>query len=81
YGFTAIIVAFLGRQHPLGVVVAGLAMAVSYIGSEAAQVAMSLPAAITGVFQGLLLFFLLALDVLVLYRPRWGRRTAAVAAG
>jgi simple sugar transport system permease protein len=42
---------------------------------------MSLPAAITGVFQGLLLFFLLALDVLVLYRPRWGRRTAAAAAG
>jgi simple sugar transport system permease protein len=81
YGFTAIIVAFLGRQHPLGVVIAGLAMAVSYIGSEAAQVAMSLPAAITGVFQGLLLFFLLALDVLVLYRPRWGRRTAAAAAG
>jgi ABC-type uncharacterized transport system permease subunit len=79
YGFTAIIVAFLGRQHPLGVVIAGLAMAVSYIGSEAAQVAMSLPAAITGVFQGLLLFFLLALDVLVLHRLRWGSRSPAAA--
>ena len=81
YGFTAIIVAFLGRQHPLGIVVAGLVLAVSYIGSEAAQIAMSLPAAVTGVFQGLLLFFLLALDVLVLHRVRWRARAAAVAAG
>lgn len=68
YGFTAIIVAFLGRLHPIGVVFAGLLMALSYIGGESAQIAFNLPIAATGVFQGLLLFFLLAADVLIHYR-------------
>ena len=62
YGFTAIIVAFLGRLHPLGVLAAGLLLALTYIGGESAQIAMSLPASTTHVFQGLLLFFLLAAD-------------------
>jgi simple sugar transport system permease protein len=70
YGFTAIIVAFLGRLHPLGIILAGLLMALSYIGGETAQVEVGLPQAVTGVFQGLLLFFLLASDFLVRYRIR-----------
>ncbi|MDJ1157058.1 ABC transporter permease [Chelatococcus sp. SYSU_G07232] len=70
YGFTAIIVAFLGRLHPLGIVVAALVMALSYIGGENAQVTASLPQAATGVFQGMLLFYLLASDFLVRYRVR-----------
>jgi simple sugar transport system permease protein len=70
YGFTAIIVAFLGRLHPLGIVLSGLLMALSYIGGETAQVEVGLPQAVTGVFQGLLLFFLLASDFLVRYRLR-----------
>ena len=70
YGFTAIIVAFLGRLHPLGIVFSGLLMALSYIGGENAQVEVGLPQAVTGVFQGLLLFFLLASDFLVRYRVR-----------
>jgi general nucleoside transport system permease protein len=74
YGFTAIIVAFLGRLHPLGIVLAGLVMALSYIGGENAQVEVGLPQAATGVFQGLLLFFLLASDFLVRYRVRLARR-------
>ena len=37
YGFTAIIVAFLGRLHPVGILLAGLLMALTYIGGEAAQ--------------------------------------------
>lgn len=68
YGFTAIIVAFLGRLHPIGVLFAGLVMALSYLGGESAQITLSLPIAVTGVFQGLLLFFLLATDVLIYYR-------------
>ncbi|BBP43891.1 ABC transporter permease [Thiosulfativibrio zosterae] len=68
YGFTAIIVAFLGRLHPVGILLAGLLMALSYLGGETAQIEMGLPIALTGVFQGLLLFFLLAADVLILYR-------------
>lgn len=73
YGFTAIIVAFLGRLHPLGILLAGLLMALTYIGGEAAQIALRLPSAVTSVFQGLLLFFLLAMDVLVNYRIRLGK--------
>ena len=71
YGFTAIIVAFLGRLHPVGILFAGLLMALTYIGGETAQISMSLPSATTAVFQGMFLFFLLATDVLVGYRPRW----------
>ena len=68
YGFTAIIVAFVGRLHPFGVLCAGLLLALSYLGGENAQIALNLPLAVTGVFQGLLLFFLLACDVLIYYR-------------
>ncbi len=68
YGFTAIIVAFLGRLHPVGVLFAGLLMALSYLGGENAQIAVGLPTAATGVFQGMLLFFVLASDVLIRYR-------------
>ena len=72
YGFTAIIVAFLGRLQPIGILAAGLLLGLTYIGGETAQIAMSLPSATTSVFQGLLLFFLLATDVLVNYRVRFG---------
>lgn len=72
YGFTAIIVAFLGRLHPVGILFAALVMALSYLGGEAVQISMGLPLAVTGVFQGMLLFFLLACDVLVRYRFRLG---------
>lgn len=75
YGFTAIIVAFLGRLDPFGILLAGFVMALTYIGGETAQFALGIPAAATEVFRGLLLFFLLALDVLVRYRiaPRRAR--------
>jgi len=76
YGFTAIIVAFLGRLHPLGVLAAGLLMALSYIGGENAQIAVGLPQAVTGVFQGMLLFFLLACDLLIRYRIRFAAMRA-----
>jgi simple sugar transport system permease protein len=72
YGFTAIIVAFLGRLHPVGILGAGLLVALSYIGGENAQISLQLPLAVTGVFQGMLLFFLLASDVLIRYRVRFG---------
>ncbi len=74
YGFTAIIVAFLGRLHPVGILFAGSVMALTYIGGEAAQIEMNLPGAAISVFQGMLLFFLLGMDVLVNYRLRWKRR-------
>lgn len=70
YGFTAIIVAFLGRLHPVGILFAGLLMALTYLGGETAQINLGLPVAVTGVFQGMILFYLLACDVLVHYRFR-----------
>ena len=79
YGYTAIIVAFLGRLHPLGIVLAALVLAVTYVGGELAQTAVGLPQAATGAFQALLLFFLLAVDVLVKYRPALTRRAGAAA--
>jgi general nucleoside transport system permease protein len=70
YGFTAIIVAFLGRLQPVGILAAALLLALSFIGAENAQIEAGLPRAVTGIFQGLLLFLLLASDVLVRYRIR-----------
>ncbi|MBD8051652.1 ABC transporter permease [Limnohabitans radicicola] len=72
YGFAAIIVAFVGRLHPAGMVLSAILMSMFYIGGELAQSRMGLPKSITGVFQGLLLFCLLACDTLVNYRIRWG---------
>ena len=73
YGFAAIIVAFVGRLHPLGMVLAAILMSMFYIGGELAQSRLGLPKSLTGVFQGLLLFTLLACDTLVNYRVRWGK--------
>ncbi|PSL21144.1 ABC transporter permease [Shimia abyssi] len=77
YGFTAIIVAFLGRLHPVGILLAGLLMALTYIGGEIAQGNLGLPSAAIQVFQGMLLFFLLALDLLTNYRVRFAVKGAA----
>jgi ABC-type uncharacterized transport system permease subunit len=70
YGFTAIIVTFLGRLNPLGILVAGLFLALTFIGGEQAQIAMKIPLDVTKVFQGVLLFYVLACDSLILYRFR-----------
>ena len=68
YGFAAIIVAYVGRLHPVGLVFSSLLMSMFYIGGDLAQSRMGLPKSLTGVFQGLLLFSLLACDTLVNYR-------------
>lgn len=71
YGFAAIIVAFLGRLNPLGIVIAGLILALSYIGGEEAQIVMGLSERAVRVFQGFLLFFVLACDTLIHFRVRF----------
>ncbi len=71
YGFAAIIVAFVGRLHPVGIVFSAILMSMFYIGGELAQSRLGLPKAITGVFQGVLLFALLACDTLIAYRLKW----------
>ena len=79
YGFAAIIVAFVGRLHPVGIFFASLLMSLLYLGGEAAQMRMALPSSVTGLFQGTLLFFLLAADVFIHYRLRIVRKAPAVA--
>jgi ABC-type uncharacterized transport system permease subunit len=75
YGFAAIIVAFVGRLHPVGIVFSALLMSMFYIGGELAQSRLGLPKSLTGVFQGLLLFTLLACDTLIAYRLRWSAKS------
>ncbi|MEW2912425.1 ABC transporter permease [Leisingera sp. JC11] len=77
YGFTAIIVAFLGRLHPVGILLAGGLMALTYIGGDIAQSNLQLPAAAIQVFQGMLLFFLLAFDLLTNFRIAIGKPEVA----
>ncbi len=79
YGFAAIIVAFVGRLHPVGIVFSAILMSMFYIGGELAQSRLGLPKSLTGVFQGLLLFTLLACDTLIAYRVRWKSRRGPVA--
>jgi simple sugar transport system permease protein len=68
YGFTAIIVAFLGRLNPIGIAIAALFLALTFIGGEQAQISIKVPLDLTQVFQGILLFYVLACDSLILYR-------------
>lgn len=70
YGYAAIIVAFVGRLHPVGILFASLLMSLLYLGGETAQMELGLPSAITGVFQGVLLFYLLAADMFINFRIR-----------
>ncbi|MEO7937987.1 MAG: ABC transporter permease [Burkholderiaceae bacterium] len=77
YGFAAIIVAFVGRLHPVGMVFSAILLSMFYIGGEMAQSRLGLTKSLTGVFQGLLLFCLLACDTLVNYRLRFGRARSA----
>ena len=70
YGFTAIIVAFLGRLNPVGILIAGLFLALTFIGGENAEIAIKVPLDLTKVVQGILLFYVLACDSLIVYRIR-----------
>lgn len=73
YGYTAIIVVFLGRMHALGIIAASALLALTYMGGEFLQIAMGMSKAVTGLFQGLLLFYLLTCDAFIHYRVRLKR--------
>ncbi|MCE2517402.1 MAG: ABC transporter permease [Alphaproteobacteria bacterium] len=78
YGFTAIIVAFLARLNPLAVIAAGLLIAMAELGGDNAQMALAIPKVVTGLFKGILLFFLLAGATLQHYKIEFTfRRTAS----
>ncbi len=73
YGFTAIIVSFLGRLHPIGCLIAGIVLAVTYVGGQLAKTTVHIPDATAGIFQAMMLFFILASDIFVRYRVRFIR--------
>ena len=75
YGFTAIIVAFLARLNPLAAIAAGLVVALAELGGDAAQISMRMPKVVTGIFNGILLFMLLAAETLTHYRFIWMKAT------
>lgn len=77
YGYSAIIVAYLGRLHPAGTIVAAIFLAILYMGGDLAQIEMGIPIAVVGMFQGVLLFFLLACDFFIRYRLVPTREKAA----
>jgi general nucleoside transport system permease protein len=81
YGFTAIIVAFLGRLNPVGILIAGLFLALTFIGGEGAQISLKVPLDLTKVFQGILLFYVLACDSMIVYRIRMIRPLRKTADG
>ena len=81
YGFAAIIVAFVGRLHPVGTMLSAILMSMFYIGGELAQSRLGVPRSLTGLFQGLLLFALLACDTLIAQTIRWRRTPAPGARG
>lgn len=78
YGFTAIIVAFLGRLNPVGILFAGALLALNFIGAENAQISLGLPVSIGGIFQGLVLFCLLASDFFLYYKVIWVKKVIRV---
>ncbi|MEO5621246.1 MAG: ABC transporter permease, partial [Cypionkella sp.] len=81
YGFTAIIVAFLGRLHPIGCLIAGIVLAVTYVGGQVAQTSVHIPNSTAGIFQAMMLFFILASDILIRYRLRWVSAAKPLTAG
>ena len=70
YGFTAIIVSFLGRLHPIGCLIAGIVLADTYVGGQLAKTSVHIPDSTAGIFQAMMLFFILASDIFVRYRLR-----------
>ncbi|MGB7076046.1 MAG: ABC transporter permease, partial [Xanthobacteraceae bacterium] len=79
YGFTAIIVAFLGRLNPIGILIAGLFLALTFIGGENAEIMIKIPLDLTKVIQGVLLFYVLACDSMIIYRVRLLHRSQQAA--
>ena len=73
YGYTAIIVAWLARLNPLGVLVSSLFFGGILVGGDVIQTSLQLPFAVVHLFNALILIGLIVGDVLLEYRPRLRR--------
>lgn len=70
YGYTAIIVAWLANLNPWGILLVSFLMGALLVGGDQIQIAMQTPAAVAGVLQGAILFFMLGGSIFVNYRIR-----------
>jgi general nucleoside transport system permease protein len=71
YGYTAIAIAFLGRLHPIGVLLAAFFFAALVVGAEGMQIVTGVPVTIVLLIEGLVLLFVIGSDFL---RKRGMRR-------
>jgi simple sugar transport system permease protein len=71
YGYTAIIVAWLGRLHPAGIGLAAVLLGGLFSGGEVLQIVRQVPVSVVFMFQGLLLLAFLAGDLFTRYRVTW----------
>ncbi len=76
YGYTAIIVAWLGKLNPWGVLLVAVLLAGLLVGGDQIQITMRLPAAVALILQGAILFFMLGGELFTRYRLRWEWRSA-----
>ncbi len=70
YGYTGIIVAWLARNHPLGILLSGFLMAVIFVSAEILQIEYGLPISVVFLYQGIILFTVLGSEIFVEYRLR-----------
>jgi simple sugar transport system permease protein len=70
YGYTAIIVAWIARLNPFGIVVSAFLFGGLIVGGYSVQT-MGLPSSVSSLLQGAVLFFLIAGSILGKVRVRW----------
>ncbi len=81
FGFTAIIVAILGRNRPVGVFLAAIGLSAMLVGAEAAQRLLGLPVALTQSIQPIIVIFVVAGEAFSARAlKREAERVAAIAA-
>jgi len=71
YGYAAIIVAWLARGSPLAAILTSLFLGLIFASGDTMRVALQMPARVTDVFNGLILFCLIGSERLLFYRVRW----------
>ncbi len=75
FGYAAIIVAWLARGSPLAAILTASFLGLIYASGDVMRVALQMPARVTDVFNGLILFCLIGSERLLYYRLRWAPAT------
>ena len=78
YGFIAVIIALLGRQHPVGVAVTSFFFAALISGSEVMYRTLGIPSAFAETLQALVLIFVLAGQLFTIYQTSMKNRSSTI---